>query len=93
MLSITLYAAYVAFFVWFSGSMKSLHTVHSRVGLAFTGLVEIIVSTITSLSVCALAGFKITMVPWCVVLDTLMRRLLTYSTQGTVSHCHSFCRC
>jgi hypothetical protein len=44
--------------------MRQLHTVHSRVGLAFTGLVEIIVSTITSLSVCALAGFKITMVPW-----------------------------
>jgi hypothetical protein len=59
-----IYVAYVAFFFWFSGSMRQLHTVHSRIGLALTGLVEIIVSTVTSLSVCALAGFKITLVPW-----------------------------
>ena len=38
--------------------------VHSRIGLAFTGLVEIVVSTITSVSVCALVGFRVTMVPW-----------------------------
>ena len=37
--------------------------VHSRIGLAFTGLVEIAVSTITSVSVCALVGFRVTMVP------------------------------
>jgi hypothetical protein len=58
------YPAYALFFFWASGSMRRLDTVHSRIGLAFTGLIEIIVSTITSLSVCALAGFKITMVPW-----------------------------
>ncbi|GLB35458.1 putative sterol-sensing domain of SREBP cleavage-activation [Lyophyllum shimeji] len=32
--------------------------------VTFTALVEIAVSTITSLSVCALVGFKVTMVPW-----------------------------
>lgn len=41
-----------------------MDTVHSRIGLAFTGIVEIVVSTITSLSVCALVGFRVTMVPW-----------------------------
>ncbi|KAG6874040.1 hypothetical protein C0995_006897 [Termitomyces sp. Mi166 len=38
--------------------------VHSRLGITLTALVEIAVSTITSLSVCALMGFKVTMVPW-----------------------------
>lgn len=37
---------------------------HSPIGLAVTGLVEIIASTVTSLSVCALVGFKVTLVPW-----------------------------
>jgi hypothetical protein len=64
LLSWLVYPAYALFFFWASGSMRRLDTVHSRIGLAFTGLIEIIVSTITSLSVCALAGFKITMVPW-----------------------------
>ena len=41
-----------------------MNAVHSRLGVTFTALVEIAVSTITSLSVCALVGFKITMVPW-----------------------------
>ena len=41
-----------------------MDAVHSRLGVTFTALVEIAVSTITSLSVCALVGFKITMVPW-----------------------------
>lgn len=58
------YALYIVFFVYFSGSMRRMDTVHSRVGLCFTGLVEILVSTIASLSVCALGGLKITMVPW-----------------------------
>lgn len=41
-----------------------MDAVHSRIGLTFTALVEIAVSTITSLSVCAIVGFKVTMVPW-----------------------------
>lgn len=44
--------------------MRRMDKVHSRIGLAFTGIVEIVVSTLTSVSVCALAGFKLTMVPW-----------------------------
>ncbi|EIN08016.1 hypothetical protein PUNSTDRAFT_104212 [Punctularia strigosozonata HHB-11173 SS5] len=63
-LTVFIYIAYIVFFFWFSGSMRRIATVHSRIGLAFTGLVEIAVSTLTSLSVVALAGFKITMIPW-----------------------------
>jgi hypothetical protein len=44
--------------------MRQMNAVHSRIGLTFTALLEIAVSTITSLSVCALVGFKVTMVPW-----------------------------
>lgn len=47
-------------------SMRTGLPVHNRIGLILTGVVELLVSTITSLSVCALAGFKVTMVPWCV---------------------------
>ena len=47
-----------------------MDTVHSRIGLCFTGLVEILVSTITSLSVCAIGGFRITMVPWYVFITS-----------------------
>ena len=47
--------------VW---SVRKMNAVHSRLGVTFTALVEIAVSTITSLSVCALVGFKVTMVPW-----------------------------
>ncbi|EKM55991.1 uncharacterized protein PHACADRAFT_256989 [Phanerochaete carnosa HHB-10118-sp] len=63
-LSAFTYTAYFIFLVYFWRLFKRMTTVHSRVGLAFTGIVEIIVSTITSLSVCALVGFRITMVPW-----------------------------
>ncbi|EGN96241.1 hypothetical protein SERLA73DRAFT_170636 [Serpula lacrymans var. lacrymans S7.3] len=63
-ISTFLYLAYISFFVYVSWSMRRMDGVHSRVGLTFTALVEIAVSTITSLSVCALVGFKVTMVPW-----------------------------
>ncbi|EIW85500.1 hypothetical protein CONPUDRAFT_162687 [Coniophora puteana RWD-64-598 SS2] len=59
-----LYPAYALFLAYVTWCMRAMHGVHSRMGLTFTALVEITVSTITSLSVCALAGFKITMVPW-----------------------------
>ncbi|TFY65026.1 hypothetical protein EVJ58_g2229 [Rhodofomes roseus] len=63
-LSAFCYAAYLVFVVYCVRSMRNMKTVHSRFGLAVTGLVELIVSTITSLSVCALVGFRMTMVPW-----------------------------
>lgn len=58
------YLAYIGFFAYVAWSVRRMDSIHSRLGIAFTALVEIAVSTITSLSVCALVGFKITMVPW-----------------------------
>lgn len=55
-----------------------MDTVHSRLGLTFTALVEIAVSTITSLSVCALVGFKITMVPWYVRVSMFIKSLPSF---------------
>jgi hypothetical protein len=43
---------------------RTINNLHSKLGVALTGVIEILVSTVTSLSVCALAGFKITMIPW-----------------------------
>ncbi|KAJ7853659.1 sterol regulatory element binding protein cleavage-activating protein [Mycena olivaceomarginata] len=63
-ISALLYLAYTGFAAYVSWSMRRMDAVHSRIGITFTALVEIIVSTITSVSVCALVGFKVTMVPW-----------------------------
>ncbi|KAH7910611.1 sterol-sensing domain of SREBP cleavage-activation-domain-containing protein [Hygrophoropsis aurantiaca] len=63
-ISIFLYLAYIIFIAYVSWSMNCMDAVHSRIGLTFTALFEIAASTITSLSVCALIGFKVTMVPW-----------------------------
>ncbi|KAG9318213.1 sterol-sensing domain of SREBP cleavage-activation-domain-containing protein [Chiua virens] len=58
------YFAYGVFFVYVRRSMKRMNGVHTRIGLTFTALFEIVASTITSLSVCSLMRFKVTMVPW-----------------------------
>ncbi|KIJ17146.1 hypothetical protein PAXINDRAFT_167925, partial [Paxillus involutus ATCC 200175] len=58
------YLAYGFFFAYVSWSMKRMNGVHTRIGLTFTAMFEIAASTITSLSVCALMHFKVTMVPW-----------------------------
>ncbi|KIM49507.1 hypothetical protein M413DRAFT_438691 [Hebeloma cylindrosporum] len=63
-ISAFIYLAYIGFFAYVAWSVRRMDAVHSRIGVTFTALVEIAVSTITSLSVCALVGFKITMVPW-----------------------------
>ncbi|PCH38413.1 hypothetical protein WOLCODRAFT_161555 [Wolfiporia cocos MD-104 SS10] len=63
-LSVFCYSAYLAFVVYTLRFMRRTRTVHSRIGLAATGIIELVVSTITSLSVCALVGFRVTMVPW-----------------------------
>ncbi|KAF5331101.1 hypothetical protein D9619_006037 [Psilocybe cf. subviscida] len=63
-ISAFLYLAYIGFGGYVVWAGHKMDRVHSRLGVTFTALVEIAVSTITSLSVCALFGFKITMVPW-----------------------------
>ncbi|KAI0355014.1 sterol regulatory element binding protein cleavage-activating protein [Trametes cingulata] len=62
-LSLFSYVAYTAFTIHCFRLFRRMDMVHSRIGLAFTGIVEILVSTITSVSVCALVGFRVTMVP------------------------------
>ncbi|KAI0373258.1 sterol regulatory element binding protein cleavage-activating protein [Pilatotrama ljubarskyi] len=62
-LSLFTYVAYTAFTIHCFRLFRRMDMVHSRIGLAFTGIVEILVSTITSVSVCALVGFRVTMVP------------------------------
>ncbi|KAH9915783.1 sterol-sensing domain of SREBP cleavage-activation-domain-containing protein [Epithele typhae] len=63
MLSAFTYVTYTVFGIYCFLLFRRMDMVHSRIGLAFTGLVEIVVSTITSVSVCALVGFRVTMVP------------------------------
>ncbi|KAG8882560.1 hypothetical protein FRB98_003601 [Tulasnella sp. 332] len=67
LMTIGIYLCYIVIFTYFSGALRRIDTVHSRFGLAFTGLVEIIASTVTSVSVCALGGFRVTMVPWAIL--------------------------
>lgn len=67
--------------------------VHSRIGLTFTALVEIAVSTVTSLSVCALVGFKVTMVPWCVQFFYIfLMAQIDHLFQGAITDCPSIRR-
>ena len=61
---------------------RTINNLHSKLGVTFTGVVEILVSTITSLSVCALAGFKITMIPW-FVLNIQLSPLLVNTILGS----------
>ncbi|CAE7153778.1 unnamed protein product [Rhizoctonia solani] len=65
--SVGLYVVYIIIFVQLSGSMRRMDSVHSRFGLTFTGMIEILASTITSVSICAIAGFRVTMVPWSIL--------------------------
>ena len=64
-----LYLMYILVFIHFSGTLRKIDSVHSRYGLALTGLVEIIASTVCSVSVCAIWGFRVTMVPWYASFD------------------------
>ena len=54
----------IGIFYSVSGSIRRMTGVHSRVGLASTAAVECCASTMASISVCSLAGFRLTMVPW-----------------------------
>ncbi|KZV70765.1 hypothetical protein PENSPDRAFT_578901 [Peniophora sp. CONT] len=59
-----IYLAYFLFILKAIRDFRHLPPVHNPVGLIFTGAVEVMVSTITSMSVCALFGFRITTLPW-----------------------------
>lgn len=68
--------------------MKRMNGVHTRVGLTFTALFEIAASTITSLSVCSLMRFKVTMVPWYVQIVFYVRFVHTLRWQESATYRH-----
>jgi uncharacterized membrane protein len=90
-ISALLYLAYGGFFVYVTWSMRRMNAVHSRIGVTFTALVEIAVSTITSVSVCALVGFKVTMVPWYFLLSSLNASPHSLLIQGTSPNRNCIC--
>ena len=85
--SALLYMTYAVIFVYFSGSLRRMETVHSRYGLAFTGMVECIASTMCSLSVCAIWGFQVNMVPRYVSDGIQTASILMALLQGYASSC------
>ncbi|KAH9010300.1 sterol-sensing domain of SREBP cleavage-activation-domain-containing protein [Lactarius pseudohatsudake] len=58
--------------------------VHNGIGLIFTGAIEILVSTITSLSVCALVGFRVTMIP-CIQVEAVVKTSITLPVKERIA--------
>lgn len=58
---------YIVVGVYVFWTMNQMHQVYSKIGLMFTGLVELIASGIMSLSVCWLLGINMGLVPWYVL--------------------------
>ncbi|SJX62787.1 related to Sterol regulatory element binding protein cleavage-activating protein [Sporisorium reilianum f. sp. reilianum] len=61
---IFLLTAYAFVIVYISRGLIKLRKVHSRFGLAFTGTTQLLISMIMSVSICALLGIRLTLVPW-----------------------------
>ena len=59
--------AYALFIIYVSISLSRLNQVHSRFGLAITGIVQLCVSTIMSISLLELCGWRLRLLPWTVV--------------------------
>ncbi|TKY85690.1 hypothetical protein EX895_005230 [Sporisorium graminicola] len=59
-----LLTAYAFVIIYISRGLVKLRKVHSRFGLAFTGTTQLIISMIMSVSICALLGIRLTLVPW-----------------------------
>lgn len=61
---IFLLTAYAFVIIYISRGLIKLRKVHSRFGLAFTGTTQLLISMIMSVSICALLGIRLTLVPW-----------------------------
>lgn len=59
-----LIAAYVAMFAWLTRNFTKMRKVHSKYGLAFTACVELVISMTLAVSICALSGVRLTLLPW-----------------------------
>ena len=90
-ISAFLYLAYIGFFAYIAWTVRQMYAVHSRLGVMFTALVEIVVSTITLLNVCTPVGFKITMV---VSQDQFILSFVSsLYIKGSSSNCNCICWC
>ena len=61
---ILLLSGYALALAYISRGLIKMRKVHSRFGMAFSGLTEVVISMITSISICALLGIRLTLVPW-----------------------------
>ncbi|PWN34220.1 uncharacterized protein FA14DRAFT_161689 [Meira miltonrushii] len=61
---VLLAVGYIAMIVWLTRSLFRIRNVHSPLGLAFTACVELVISMTLAISVCALSGIRLTLVPW-----------------------------
>ncbi|KAI3492760.1 hypothetical protein L1887_42557 [Cichorium endivia] len=61
---ILLLTAYAFVILYISRGLIKLRKVHSRFGLAFTGTTQLLISMVMSVSICALLGIRLTLVPW-----------------------------
>ncbi len=61
---IFLLTAYAFVIIYISRGLIKMRKVHSRFGLAFTGTTQLLISMIMSVSICALLGIRLTLVPW-----------------------------
>lgn len=61
---VLLAVGYIAMIVWLTRSLFSIRNVHSPFGLAFTACIELVISMTLAISICALSGVRLTLIPW-----------------------------
>ncbi|KAL4399036.1 SREBP-SCAP complex protein [Malassezia pachydermatis] len=65
-------AGYVLLLVFIFRELVQMRRLHSRLGMAITGSVQLIIDLIMSLSLCALLGIRLTAVPWSILPFTVV---------------------
>ncbi|KAE8234791.1 hypothetical protein CF326_g172 [Tilletia indica] len=59
-----LFAGYFSLAAYLAHGLLKMRNVHSRFGMMFTCITELCISLITSVSICALLGVRLTLLPW-----------------------------
>ncbi|CAD6906778.1 unnamed protein product [Tilletia controversa] len=59
-----LFAGYFSLAAYLAHGLLKMRNVHSRLGIVFTCITELCISLITSVSICALIGVRLTLLPW-----------------------------
>jgi len=59
-----LFAGYFSLAAYLAQGLLKMRNVHSRFGMMFTCITELAISLITSVSICALLGVRLTLLPW-----------------------------